>query len=422
MFTIFKLKICGLAFAGVARTPAWMQVGFPWRRYMMAVVMFLMFLPPGMWLPSLPNVLEAYGARWALPYFMTLTPFMSIFSALLFGALSDRRMDARYLLGILGLSGAGFLWLAFASLEWGWHAGWFLFFQSCNALISAPMIALITKVKLANLLNPGKHFPLYSIGGTLGWLFGSVLVSALALDHSAQVGQIACWVRLGMSALCFLALPATPPTDRESRGWQAALGLKAFGLLRDRDLRRFYLAAALLAIPGAAHFMITPTLLTDLGSTYPTGQMGLGQATEVGAMLLLSAVAGRFRIRWFLLWGMSLAVLRFGLFALGAELGMLAVVWLGVALHGPVYTFMTVAGRLYLDKRVPDTMRGQAQALFGLMVFNLAAIVGAILCEGLFRGLVAEGAAWPIFWLSLSAFAMVPLIYFATGALRESPD
>lgn len=392
-----------------------MQVGFPWRRYMMAVVMFLMFLPPGMWVPSLPNILEAHGARWALPYFMTLTPFMSIFSVLIFGSLSDRRMDARTLLGILGLSGAGLLWLSFASLEWGWHAGWFLFFQGCNALISAPMITLITKVKLANLLNPAKHFPLYSIGGTLGWLFGSVLVSALALDHSAEVGQIACWVRIGMSGLCFLALPATPPADHVSRGWRAALGFTAFGLLRDRDLRRFYIASALLAIPSAAHFMITPTLLTDLGSTYPTGQMGLGQAMEVGAMLLLSALAGRFRIRWFLLWGMSLAVLRFALFALGAELGMLAVVWLGIALHGPVYTFMTVAGRLYLDKRVPVTMRGQAQALFGLMVFNLAAIAGVFLCEGLYRGLVEAGEAWSIFWLSLSAAAAVPLVYFAFG-------
>lgn len=391
---------------------------------MMAVVMFLMFLPPGMWVPSLPNVLEAHGARWALPYFMTLTPFMSIFSVLVFGALSDRRMDARTLLGILGLSGAGFLWLAFASLEWGWHAGWFLFFQSCNALISAPMIALITKVKLANLLNPAKHFPLYSIGGTLGWLCGSVLVSVLALDHSAQVGEIACLVRIGMSVLCFFALPATPPTDRVSRGWRAALGLTAFGLLRDRDLRRFYIASALLAIPGAAHFMITPTLLADLGSTHPTGQMGLGQAMEVGAMLLLSALAGRFRIRWFLLWAMSLAVLRFALFALGAELGMLVVVWLGIALHGPVYTFMTVAGRLYLDKRVPDTMRGQAQALYGLMVFNLAAIAGAFLCEGLYRGLVETGEAWPIFWLSLSAAAAVPLVYFALGLVgtREATE
>ncbi|CAI8290113.1 MAG: Putative nucleoside transporter YegT [Opitutia bacterium UBA7350] len=389
---------------------------------MMAVVMFLMFLPPGMWLPSLPNVLEAHGARWALPYFMTLTPFMSIFSALIFGSLSDRRMDARYLLGILGLSGAGFLWLAFASLEWGWHAGWFLFFQSCNALISAPMIALITKVKLANLLNPAKHFPLYSIGGTLGWLVGSIWVSMLALDHSAQVGQIGAFVRIGMSLLCFLALPATPPTDNVSCGWRAALGLTAFGLLRDRELRRFYIAAALLAVPGAAHFMITPTLLTDLGSMHPTGQMGLGQATEVGAMLLLSALAGRFRIRWFLVWGMSLAVLRFALFGLGAEFGAMAVVWLGIALNGPVYTFMTVAGRLYLDKRVPDTMRGQAQALFGLMVFNIAAILGAFLCEGLYRKLVFEGEGWFVFWLSLSGVAAVPLGYFLLGVFKESQD
>ena len=141
--------------------------------------------------------------------------------------------------GDSGAFGGGVFMVGICFARMGLARGLVFVFQSCNALISAPMIALITKVKLANLLNPAKHFPLYSIGGTLGWLCGSVWVSVLALDHSAEVGQIACMVRIGMSLLCFLALPATPPTDRESRGWRAALGLNAFGLLRDRDLRRF---------------------------------------------------------------------------------------------------------------------------------------------------------------------------------------
>ncbi|MGC6454963.1 MAG: MFS transporter [Coraliomargaritaceae bacterium] len=386
---------------------------------MMGVVMLLMFLPPGMWIPSLPNVLEAYDARWALPYFTALTPLLAIFSALLFGSLSDRKVDARYLLVGLGLSGAVFLWLSFSSLAWGWHPGWFLFFQGCNALISSPMVPLITKVQLANLPNVEKSFPIYSMGGTLGWLSGGLLVSALAFDHSAEAGQWAACFRVGMSFLCF-TLPTTPPKDQQSRGWAAALGLKAFGLLRDRELRGLYIGSMLLSIPGVAHFMITPTMLTVFGSQHPTAQMGLTQATEVGAMLFLSAVAGRFRMRWFLVWGMSFAVLRFGLFAIGAELGTLSLIWVGIALNGMVYTFIAVAGRIYLDKRVPETMRGQAQALHSLLVFNLAAIVGAFVCEWLYQESVDGRTGWVFFWWVMSGLAAVPLAYFVSGLIRTA--
>ena len=79
------------------------------RRYMMWVVMFLMFIPPGMWVPSLPNILQAQGLRWLLPYAMALTPLCAMLSALVFGALSDRKMNAEKLLGALAIFGA--IWM-----------------------------------------------------------------------------------------------------------------------------------------------------------------------------------------------------------------------------------------------------------------------------------------------------------------------
>jgi MFS family permease len=139
-------------------------------------------------------------------------------------------------------------------------------------------------------------------------------------------------------------------------------------------------------------------------------------------MLFLSAVAGRFRMRGFLVWGMSLAVLRFALFAFGAETGTLLLIYAGIALHGPVYTFVTVAGRVYLDKRVPETLQGQAQALYSLLVFNLAGIVGAFVCEWLYQVRVESASNWLSFWLILSALAALPLLYFTLGLLRQSSN
>ena len=399
-----------------------MQMTANRRRYMMWVVMFLMFIPPGMWVPSLPNILQAQGLRWLLPYAMALTPLCAMLSALVFGALSDRKMNAEKLLGALAIFGAFFLWLGFFALEHGWHPGWYLFFQGCNALISGPMFALITKIKLVNLPNAAKSFPLYAMGGTIGWILGGWIVSWYALDQSADTGQLAAYIRFFMGFLCFL-LPATPPTDHVSRGWKAALGLTAFKLLKVRELRVFYLASALFAIPCVSFYMLVPTMLMEFGSLYPTAQMTLGQVVEIGSMLFLSMVAGRFRIRWFLIVGMVLGLARFALFALAGDLGLLALIWLGIALHGPIYTFTMVAGRIFLDKRVPDTMRGQAQALYQLLVGSVAGIVGSFFCEVVYQQHVTEKlSSWSVFWWALAGFTLIPLAYFFIGVIGKSSE
>lgn len=396
-----------------------MQLTIQRQRNMMAVVMLLMFMPPSMWYTSLPNILKTYDALWILPYATAISPFFAIFSGLLFGSLSDRKINAEKLLAILGFTGAFALWLGFSSLEWGWHPGWYLFFQSINALISGPMFALISKVKLVNLPNPARSFPIYTMFGTIGWIIGGLIVSGLGLDASAQAGQLAAMIRLAMSGFC-LFMPATPPTDLESKGWKATLGLTAFKILKDRELRTFYIASALFTIPCTAFFMFTPIMLMEFGSNHPTAQMTIGQGVELFAMLFLSLVAGRLRMRWLLIVGMLLGFVRFALFALAGDLGLLAIIWLGISIHGPIFTFTMVAGRLFLDKRVAQTMRGQAQALYQLLVSNLGGIVGAFLCGWLYTQYVdAPQPNWSLFWWILAASVFIPLAYFFIGVIGK---
>lgn len=390
------------------------------RRYMMGLAMFLMFMAMGMWLPSLPNILVAHEARWALPYAFALTQLMGIFSTLLIAALSDRKIQAQKLLGVLSFLGAGFLWLAFSSLSWGWHPVWYLVFQSSTALVSAPMIPLITKIKLTHLSNPERMFPLYSLCGTLGWLIGGVIISALGLDTSANAGRIGAGVQVLLSVVCFL-LPVTLPEDRTSRGWKAALGFEAFVIFKNRELRIFYIASTLIAIPFMSFFMSVPVMLKEFGSSHPAAQMTIGQGAEVLAILLLSIFAGRYQMRWLLMLSMVFGVARFALLALAGATGLLPVIWLGIALHGPIYTCMTIAGRIFIDRRVSLMLRGQAQALYSLLVMSIAGIIGSFFCEWMYRYSVISGSNnWVGFWLLMTAFAIIPLIYFFVGIVRKS--
>ena len=117
---------------------------------------------------------------------------------------------------------------------------------------------------------------------------------------------------------------------------------------------------------------------------------------------------------------MLFGVLRFALFALAGECGVLAVIWLGVALQGPIYTFTMVAGRLFLDKRVPDTMRGQAQALYQLLVGSVAGIIGAFFCGWLYESQSEAGVVqWTPYWLILAAMTLIPLAYFFIGLVGK---
>ena len=99
---------------------------------------------------------------------------------------------------------------------------------------------------------------------------------------------------------------------------------------------------------------------------------------------------------------------------------MLPVIWVGIALHGPIYTFLYVTGRMFLDKRVPDTMRGQAQALFQLLIGSVAGIVGAFFCEWLYQESVyGRSGSWVLFWWVLAAISVVPLVYFLVGVIGK---
>ena len=80
-------------------------------------------------------------------------------------------------------------------------------------------------------------------------------------------------------------------------------------------------------------------------------------------------------------------------------------------------------GRIFLDKRVPDTMRGQAQALYQLLVGSVAGIVGSFFCEVVYQQHVTEKlSSWSVFWWALAGFTLIPLAYFFIGVIGKSSE
>ncbi len=399
------------------------------RNIWIGVVFFLLSVAPGLWSPAISNILDSYNALWVTEYAAAIAPAVAIISSLFFAALADRRFEAQKLLGVLSISGAIFLWLSFSVLEWGWSPWWFVFFQGCNALIAAPMWALLTKVALVNSRNAEHDFPLFRVWGTIGWICAGLVVSYLALDSSVMAGKIAAYVRIFMGLSAFM-LPRTPPeVQLKIPNLLDKLGWSAFSLLENRKLRVYFLSALLLALPLASFYLYAPVMLKALAARDQSefalvvqwflpgasAQMTLGQFVEIGAMLFLSWVGVRARVKWLMIIAMVFCLFRFALFALAGHFELLSLMWLGIAMHGICYTFFSVTGQMFVDRQVPKNMRAQAQSLMGLLA-SVGGIIGPLLVGQLFKSTAAHDfALWPIYWWILTVAVLVSVVYFVVG-------
>lgn len=391
-----------------------------------AIALLLISVAPGLWLTALPNILKEQNAEWVLPFAFAAGPLASLFSPLIFGSMADYRYSAQKLMGVLSLLGAGFLGLAFYSLHAEWGAWAYIAFQTMNALISAPMWALLITVALANLPEPDTTFPLYRVWGTIGWILAGLTVSFFALDSSPVAGMAAAGVRVALGLACFM-MPETLPMGAsretagvERRGWRSNFGMDALVLFKDRSLRVFFITSMLFAVPLAAFYMYAPIQLKEMGDPHPVGSMTLGQVTEVIAMLMLSGLMAKGKVRWVLLAAIGFALLRYLLFALAGWADSLPWMWLGIAMHGPCYTFYSVTGQILVNRRVEPGVRSQAQALLGTLTTGVGALLGSLACGIYYRETIGLVNGWVFFWSGLAAAVFGCGVYFF--ARYEPPE
>jgi len=166
---------------------------------------------------------------------------------------------------------------------------------------------------------------------------------------------------------------------------------------------------ALFTIPVAAFYPYSPLNLRELGFSHTVAWMSLGQVTEVIAMLALGALMLRFRLKWIIVGGLALGVLRFGLAATDSPWGILA----AIVLHGASFTLVSITAQIYIDERVDPAWRARAQALMSLLNGGIGNMIGYLGSGAWFVACSAGGTTrWPMFWSGLSATMAAVLIFF----------
>lgn len=389
------------------------------------IAFFLWGMAPGYYTPAIPNILKAkgLGSQWLSLAFLA-GPLASMISPLIVGALADNRFSAQRVVACCGIISSCFLASAFAVLDRDGSPSLFIALLACSSIVAAPMMSMLASIAMAHLKSGEEEFPIVRLGGTLGWMAAGYITSfVIFADASPKAGYAAAVTRCLCGISAFF-LPDTPPLGR-SRSLRTLLGLDAFKLLKERDHLVFFSVTTLLSIPLAAFFMHTPMHLFALGNDKPTATMTIGQISEIAAMLLMSVVMNRFRVKTVLMFALVLSALRYAFFALAGISNSSQWLIAGIALHGLCYTLYFITGQLFLDRRVEPGMRTQAQGLLSLASNGIGSVIGTLLAVKLHDFMVgAQHGGWSAYWWTQCACiaVCVPILaFFYQGVAASRP-
>jgi MFS family permease len=385
----------------------------------LAALFFLHGAAMAMWFVPLSTVLDAHGLHAIKPFAFATSALAAFVSPLAFGAMADRHVGPVRVLRWLALATAAAMVLATTSIKLGWNAWLVLALIQVHALFSTPTWSISTAIVLGRLTNARREFGPLRAMGTVGWMGGCWIVSAMNADASTFAGYGGAVAWLIVCGFTFVLPSVAPPKSAEHLTLRQRLGLDALALLKHPDHRVVFITAALVAMPLAAFYPFTPPHLRDLGLQHTSAWMTLGQVTEIAAMFSLAALLAKWRLKWIFAAGLASGLLRYILCALNTKASVLA----GVTLHGFAFTLFFVTAPIYLDGRVDPAWRARAQALMSLMTSGVGNLFG-YLGSGwwLQECQRTTGTDWRLYWGGLAAAVALVFAYFLTAYHGRSAD
>ena len=392
-------------------------------RTRLSLMMFLEFFIWGGWFVTLgtylANNLNATGAQSAMVF--ATQSWGAIVAPFIIGLVADRFFNAEKILGILHLAGAVLMYLLFKADSFE------AFYPYVLAYMVAfmPTLALVNSVSFNQMKDPSRDFSSIRVWGTVGWIVAGLAISyifewdslsAIKMGFLQNTFLITAIASAVLGAYSF-TLPATPP--RVSSGKKTSvsqmLGLDALKLLANKNFLVFFVASVLICIPLAFYYQNANPFFSEIGMANPTGKMTIGQASEVGFMLLLPVFFKRFGIKVTLIAAMLAWAVRYIFFAYGnaGELSFMLIT--GIALHGVCYDFFFVSGQIYTNSKAGEHQKSAAQGLITLATYGVGMLVGfwvaGVITDSYSN--IQHGHNWQSIWLFPAGFALAVMVLFA---------
>ena len=188
---------------------------------------------------------------------------------------------------------------------------------------------------------------------------------------------LACGAAVAAIAAIFaLFLPATPPKAKgEPMSVADALGLRAFGMLKDRNMAVFMFCVVVWTVAFTIYWMYG-SFLASLGVKNITPTLNVGQVSELAFMLLIPVAVKTIGFKNTMGLGILAMFARYILSAFAPECA--GLYWGAIAVHGIIFGFFFVAAQMYIDKKASDDIKAELiQSHTAKAIEGAAQIAGA---------------------------------------------
>ena len=409
----------------LAQDPTPLNLGV---RLPFSILHFLEFAIWGAWYVVLGNYLDSLKfSRKDIGSIYSTVWIGSIIAPMFVGSIADRFVNTEIVLAVSHLVGAALLyWMAQIR-----QPKPFFWVALLYALAYAPTLGLVNSIVFAHVSVD--HFPSIRVLGSIGWIVVGLSLK-LFLRPGESVNNRPLLLAAALSAVlgvyCFF-LPTTKPPQQ---GASAFPFLDAMELLKDPSFAAFFGVSFLISLALSVYFSFTALFLEQDSKISPDNigpVMSIGQWFEVLVMWRLQWFLDFLGMKWVLAAGALAWGLRDLLFAIGKPL---ALVIVGIALHGICYNFFFTAGAMYVEQAAPKAISASAQSLLVLVTYGLGMTIGAIasgwLNEKLTRevtdpqtpSVVTRLTDWRRFWLVPCAVVLVSFVLLVLFVRVPQPD